>query len=78
MADSLALTPIALVDLLDRVLATGVVISGEIVLSIADVDLVYVSLRALLSSVSSVRAVAPEPFDPLRAAPPPIDAGGPA
>lgn len=43
--------PIALVDLLDRVLATGVVVRGELVLSIAEVDLVYVSLRALLSSV---------------------------
>ena len=78
MADSLALTPIALVDLLDRVLATGVVISGEIVLSIADVDLVYVSLRALLSSVSSVRAVAPQPFDPLAIDPLAIEPGGSA
>jgi hypothetical protein len=43
--------PIALVDLLDRVLAKGVVVSGELALSIADVDLVYVSLRALLASV---------------------------
>ncbi|MDW5328262.1 gas vesicle protein [Plantactinospora sp. KLBMP9567] len=43
--------PVALVDLLDRVLATGVVVSGDLVLSIADVDLVYVSLRALLASV---------------------------
>lgn len=55
MADSLASRPVALVDLLDRVLATGVVVSGEVVLSIADVDLVYVSLRALLSSVSTMR-----------------------
>jgi len=45
---------IALVDLLDRLLAGGVVISGEIRLAIADVDLVNVSLRALISSVSSV------------------------
>jgi len=37
---------IALVDLLDRVLAGGVVIAGEVTLSIADVDLVTVSLRA--------------------------------
>lgn len=44
---------IALVDLLDRLLAGGVVISGEVRLSIADVDLVNVSLRALISSVSS-------------------------
>jgi Gas vesicle protein len=45
---------IALVDLLDRVLASGVVISGELRLSIADVDLVYVSLHALLSSISTL------------------------
>jgi Gas vesicle protein len=45
---------IALVDLLDRVLAGGVVISGEVRLAIADVDLVNVSLRALISSVSTV------------------------
>lgn len=42
-----------LVDLLDRVLATGVVISGDLVIAIADVPLVRLSLRALLSSVSS-------------------------
>jgi Gas vesicle protein len=43
--------PVALVDLLDRVLATGVVITGEVTLSLAGVDLVYVSLRALLTSI---------------------------
>lgn len=42
---------IALVDLLDRVLAGGVVISGEITLRIADVDLVRISLRALVASI---------------------------
>jgi Gas vesicle protein len=45
---------IALVDLLDRVLAGGVVISGEVVLSIADVDLVVISLRTLVSSMTSL------------------------
>jgi hypothetical protein len=45
---------IALVDLLDRVLGGGVVISGDITLSIADVDLVVVSLRTLISSVGSL------------------------
>ncbi len=45
---------IALVDLLDRVLAGGVVVNGEITLSIADVDLVVISLRALLTSVSAL------------------------
>ena len=45
---------IALVDLLDRVLAGGVVIAGEVTLSIAEVDLVTVSLRALVTSVSAL------------------------
>ena len=44
----------ALVDLLDRVLAGGVVITGEITLSVADVDLVVISLRALLTSVGAL------------------------
>ena len=46
--------PIALVDLLDRVLAGGVVIVGDVRLSIADVDLVTISLQALISSVSAI------------------------
>ncbi|MDK9495573.1 gas vesicle protein [Streptomyces katrae] len=42
---------VALVDLLDRLLAGGVVITGDIVLSVADIDLVRISLRALVTSV---------------------------
>lgn len=45
---------VALVDLLDRLLAGGVVITGDITISLADVDLVHVSLRALISSVSTL------------------------
>lgn len=56
--------PVALVDLLDRVLGKGVVVSGELALSIADVDLVYVSLRALLASVRA--GVGPAAGDPAR------------
>jgi hypothetical protein len=41
----------ALVDVLDRLLDTGVVADGQIVLSLAGVDLVHVGLRALLASV---------------------------
>jgi hypothetical protein len=44
------------VDLLDRVLAGGVVITGDVTLSIAEVDLVTVSLRALVTSVSALVA----------------------
>ncbi|MEV4644200.1 gas vesicle protein [Saccharopolyspora sp. NPDC049357] len=42
---------VALVDLLDRLLAGGVVITGDITISLADVDLVKISLRALITSV---------------------------
>ncbi|MFZ2177544.1 MAG: gas vesicle protein [Rhodococcus sp. (in: high G+C Gram-positive bacteria)] len=52
---------IALVDLLDRVLAGGVVISGDVVLSLDDVDMVQISLRTLISSMS---ALLPEPDAP--------------
>lgn len=43
---------VPLVDLLDRLMAAGVVISGDLVLAIAEVPLVRVSLHALLSSVN--------------------------
>ncbi|MEH6378625.1 gas vesicle protein GvpJ [Streptomyces sp. KLMMK] len=42
---------LSLLDLLDRLLAGGVVLAGDLTLSIADVDLVRVDLRALISSV---------------------------
>jgi hypothetical protein len=44
---------VALIDLVDRLLGGGVVIMGDITLSVADVDLVYVRLRALVSSVAT-------------------------
>jgi hypothetical protein len=53
MTTSLAASDVALVDLVDRLLAGGVVIAGDITLAVADVDLVYVSLRALISSAES-------------------------
>ncbi|KUO12877.1 gas vesicle protein [Streptomyces sp. DSM 15324] len=43
---------VALVDLLDRLLAGGVVITGDVTLRIADVDLVRIDLNALISSVN--------------------------
>ncbi|MGE3256362.1 gas vesicle protein [Pseudonocardia sp.] len=45
---------VALVDLLDRLLAGGVVLTGDVTLSLAGVDLVHVSLRALISSVQTL------------------------
>ena len=45
---------VTLVELVDRVLNKGVVLSGDVMLSVADVDLVYIGLRVLLSSVPSL------------------------
>jgi Gas vesicle protein len=44
---------VAFVDLLDRLLNGGVVIAGDITLAVADIDLVYVGLRAVIASVAS-------------------------
>jgi hypothetical protein len=60
MSTSLASRDVALVDLVDRLLGGGVVIAGDITLAVADVDLVHVSLRALISSVASAE---PPPID---------------
>lgn len=42
---------IALVDLLDRLLGTGVVLAGDIVISLSGIDLVQVRLHALITTV---------------------------
>jgi hypothetical protein len=51
---------ITLLELVDRVLNKGVVLTGDITLSVADVDLVYVGLRVLLASVSTMERLAAE------------------
>ena len=45
---------VSLLEILDRVLEAGVVISGDIVISVANIDMVYLGLRALLSSVETM------------------------
>lgn len=67
LADPVARHPqqrVPLVDLLDRVLGKGVVVSGDLSICIAEVELVRLSLRVLLSSI---RAEVPGVFS----APPP-------
>jgi gas vesicle structural protein len=45
---------ITLLDLVDRLVGKGVVLHGDITLAVADIDLIYVGLRALISSVSTL------------------------
>jgi gas vesicle structural protein len=46
---------ISLCETLDRVLNKGVVLAGEIIISVADIDLVYLNVQVLLASVETAR-----------------------
>jgi hypothetical protein len=54
---------VALVDLLNRVLDRGVVVSGEVTISVAGIDLLYLNLSLLLSSVESLVSPRSDPRD---------------
>jgi len=54
---------VTLLELLDRVLDKGVVISGDAVISVADVDLIYIGLKVLLSSVETMERLRGSPFN---------------
>jgi hypothetical protein len=42
-----------LLDLLDGIIDTGVVVTGEILISVANIDLIVVDLKLLISSIES-------------------------
>lgn len=46
---------LSLCEALDRVLNKGVVICGDVTISVANVDLIYLSLRLLVTSVEAAR-----------------------
>jgi hypothetical protein len=55
---------VALVDLLDRVLSAGVVLAGDVTISLAGVDLIRISLRALVTSIAPAEpSVEPAPVE---------------
>ncbi|MED3932704.1 gas vesicle protein [Priestia megaterium] len=45
---------IALIDILDVILDKGIAIKGDLLISIAGIDLVYLDLRVLISSVETL------------------------
>jgi len=47
---------ITILEVLDRILDKGVVISGDIVISCADIDLIYLGLKVLLTSVETMES----------------------
>lgn len=46
--------PVSLPELLDRVLTKGAVVVGEVVISVAGIDLVYLGVNLVVASVETV------------------------
>ena len=64
---------VTLVDAFDKVLETGAVINGELVLGIADVDLVFLGLRLILTSASKAEELSGKSFSDRDKEPTPED-----
>ncbi|HOV78910.1 MAG TPA: gas vesicle protein [Bacillota bacterium] len=54
MSEESLLERITILEVLDHILDKGVVISGNIVISVADVDLIYLGLQLVLASVDTL------------------------
>lgn len=70
MIDTPEQRDVTLLDLLDRIVDRGVVLTGDLTISVADVDLIVVGLRLLLASTDRLEQLG------LGAAQ--VTAGGPA
>jgi hypothetical protein len=46
---------VSICEVLDRVLNKGVVVAGEVTISVADVDLIYLGLQLVLTSIETAR-----------------------
>jgi hypothetical protein len=46
---------VSLCETLDRVLNKGAVVAGEVTISVADIDLIYLGLQIMISSVEAAR-----------------------
>jgi len=53
---------VTLADALDKVLEKGAVINGDVMIRVADVDLVYLGLRLILTSVSKAEEMSGRSF----------------
>jgi len=48
---------ISLCEVLDRILNKGAVVVGEVTISVAGIDLLYLGLQAVLTSIETAREV---------------------
>ena len=51
---------VTLLDLVDRAVDHGVILAGDITISVANIDLIYVALQVLLASVERVQGLRAE------------------
>lgn len=56
-SDSLDEQELSLLETLDHVLNRGLVIAGEITIAVADIDLIFLGLNVMLSSVETAQEV---------------------
>jgi len=56
---------LSLCEALDRVLNKGAVVVGELTISVADVDLLYLGLQVILASIETARGILPNRDGPL-------------
>ena len=56
---------ISLCEALDRILHKGAVVAGELTISVANVDLLYLGLQVILSSIETARGILPSRSGPL-------------
>ena len=52
---------VSLCEALDRVLNKGAVLFGEVMISVADIDLVYLGLQVILASMETARGLTARP-----------------
>ncbi len=57
MSDNTLSSNVSLCDALDRILSQGVAVNGDIAISVAGVDLLYIGLRGLLCAVDALGEV---------------------
>ena len=50
-------TDVSLLETLDHVLNRGLVIAGEITIAVADIDLIFIGLNVMVSSVETAQEV---------------------
>lgn len=54
MSETMKQKDVTLLEVLDRALDKGVAVAGDLTISVADVDLIYLGLRLVLASVQTL------------------------